>query len=133
MILFSRALNSGSARRRSTASTRALRTVSFKLKPSARAKASTSVASSSGNLTVKFFVMVAWYHRTVRVMGTTAEGGAGALGLSLDLILLCEGDVQAVRRPVKRNVDTDWLSLATSAIGITSGSGGDRPSRYIPE
>ncbi len=28
----------------------------------------------------------------VSIMGTMVEGGAGALGLSLDLILLCDGE-----------------------------------------
>jgi hypothetical protein len=67
MMRRSRFLNSGSARRRSTASTSAERTVSLTLFPSTRASASASRATSSGNRTVKFLVMVSCYHCTVSV------------------------------------------------------------------
>ena len=57
-------LNAGSLRRRSTASLSACLTVSFRLKPSARARASVSAASSSPRRTVRFLAMVSWQHRT---------------------------------------------------------------------
>src|SRR5436190_89957 len=59
------ALNLGSFRRRSTASLSACLTVSLRLVPSARARASVSAARSSSSRTVRFFAMTSWYHDTI--------------------------------------------------------------------
>src|SRR5664280_766803 len=99
MILVSLALNSGLFRRRSTASSKDLLTVSFRLVPSTRARASASAARSSGRRTVMFFVMVSCYHATV---SNRRVGGA--------LRHLEIWPWSSTRWPVGKNGDTDVLS-----------------------